>query len=113
VDVPSLTAWDPLPRLTDFNVAISVISLFVLLCKLISWIMKVWYPIVGTLVSFSLVALYTTSVYGQMGPDHADERYPSAIAWYIRMGCDVARPYNGERLCMIAKGSLAVTVYML
>ncbi|PKS08209.1 hypothetical protein jhhlp_001056 [Lomentospora prolificans] len=99
--------------LTDFNVAISVIALFLLLTKLIAFIMKVWYPLLAVFINVAAVALWTTSVYGQIGPDFADPRYPSPVAWYIRMGCDIAKPYNAVRLCMIAKGTLAVTVYML
>ena len=75
--------------------------------------MKVWFPIVATVINFAMVALWTTSVYGQIGPDFADERYPSPVAWYIRMGCDIAKPYNAVSLCRLAKGTLAVSVYML
>lgn len=99
-------------QLTNFNVAISVVSLFVLLAKMIGYIMKVWYPILGLFMSFSLAALYATSIYGQAGPDYADDRYPSPSAWYIRFGCDIARPYNAYSNCMLAKGTFAVTIYM-
>jgi hypothetical protein len=98
---------------TNFNVAISVVTLFFMLAKLIAFIMKVWYPIVATFVSGSLTALWAVSVYGQMGPDYADERYPSPVAWYIRMSCDVAEPFNAVKICKIAKASFAVTVYMM
>lgn len=87
--------------------------LFFLLVKLIAFIMKMWFPIVATVINIAMVALWTTSVYGQIGPDHADERYPSPVAWYIRMGCDIAKPYDAVSLCKLAKGTLAVTVYML
>lgn len=111
----------PLPKipfvwsqtLTNFNVAISVLSLFVLLAKLISFIMKVYYPVIGVFASFAMTALYATSVYGQAGPDYADSRYPSPVAWYIRKSCDPARPWNAYKSCQLAKGSFAVTVYLL
>ncbi|KAL2128382.1 hypothetical protein VTI74DRAFT_9264 [Chaetomium olivicolor] len=99
--------------LTNFNVAISVLSLFILLAKMIATIMKVFYPLFGTLIGLSLTALYATSVAGQAGPDYADSRYPSASPWYIRMSCDLAAPYNAFKSCMIAKGAFAVTVYLL
>lgn len=108
-----LTFGSQMTSLTDFNVAISIIALFLLLSKLIAFIMRVWYPLLAVVVNVAAVALWTTSVYGQIGPDFADPRYPSPVAWYIRMGCEIARPYNAVRLCMIAKGTLAVTVYML
>lgn len=111
----------PLPKipfvwsqtLTDFNVAISIVALFLLLSKLIAFIMKVWYPLIAVIINVSAIALWTTSVYGQIGPDFADSRYPSPVAWYIRLSCDIAKPYNAVRLCAIAKGTLAVSVYML
>jgi hypothetical protein len=101
--------------LTNFNVAVSVVVLFFLLVKMICFIMKVWYPLLATFVNSGLVAIWAVSVYGQMGPDYADARYPSPMAWYIRQGCGIAEPYgNGTvRLCMMAKGTFAVSVYML
>lgn len=100
-------------RLTYYNVAIAVVSLFILLAKMIATIMKVYYPIFGTFVGGSLTALYAVSVYGQAGPDYADERYPSPAPWYLRRGCDVARPYNAVKSCHMAQGTFAVTVFML
>ena len=60
-----------------------------------------------------MVGLYTASVYGQAGPDYADSRYPSPSPWYIRLSCDVAKPYNATKQCMMAKGTFAVTIFML
>ena len=76
-------------------------------------IMHVFYPIMGLVVSVALTALYATSVYGQAGPDYADKRYPSPVAWYISKSCDVAKPYNAANSCMLAKGTFAVTAYLL
>ncbi|KAM5355442.1 hypothetical protein ACJ41O_002088 [Fusarium nematophilum] len=111
----------PLPKIaliwtrtfTDFNVAISVISLFFLLSKLTAFIMKVWYPALATFINVSMVALYTVSVYGQIGPDYTDERYPAPAAWYFRQGCGLAKRYGKYKSCQIAQGSLAITFYML
>ncbi|KAJ4290739.1 hypothetical protein N0V88_006488 [Collariella sp. IMI 366227] len=69
--------------------------------------------IIPALVLFALHALYATSVAGQAGPDHADSRYPSSVPWYISGSCDLAKPYGAVKSCMIAKGSFAVTVYLL
>lgn len=100
-------------RLTDLNVAISIVSVFFLLARLIMWIMKVWYPLLGLVVNISLVALYTTSTYGQIGPDYADDRYPAYAAWYFRKGCELARPSGKFKSCQIAQGGLAITTYLL
>ncbi|KAH7256666.1 hypothetical protein BKA59DRAFT_507580 [Fusarium tricinctum] len=111
----------PLPKValvwtrtfTDFNVAISVISLFFLLGKLTAFIMRCWYPIFATFINVCMVALYTVCVYGTIGPDYADSRYPAPVAWYYRIGCDIAKPYGKYKSCMIAKYSLVIAVYML
>lgn len=113
--------YQPLPKvpfiwsqtLTDFNVAISVISLFFLLAKLISFIMKLWYPVFATFVNCAMVALYVVSTYGQIGPDYADARYPAPAAWYFRQGCDLAKRYGKYNSCQIAQASLFITLYML
>ena len=80
---------------------------------MIGFIMKVWYPIIGLFFSLAMTALYSTSLYGQAGPDYADSRYPSPVAWYIRYGCDIAKKYGAESQCMMAKGTFGVTTYML
>ncbi|CAK7197358.1 hypothetical protein SEUCBS139899_000003 [Sporothrix eucalyptigena] len=99
--------------LTDLNVAISVLSLFVLLAKMIALIMHVFFPIFGLIMSISMVGLYTASVYGQAGPDYADARYPSHVAWYIAKSCKYAAANNAVGDCYMAKGCFAATVLML
>jgi len=99
--------------LTDFNVAISVISLFVFISKLVMIIMRIFFPILGLFVHLVLFVLYIVSMYGQMGPDHLDERYPSSIAWYLRKDCSVVAKYGAEKYCKMAKGTFAATVYMI
>ncbi|PNY28382.1 Uncharacterized protein TCAP_01696 [Tolypocladium capitatum] len=99
--------------LTNFNVAISIISLFFLLAKLITFIMKMYYPVVAIFVNVVLIALYSVSVYGQVGPDYADPRYPAPAAWYFRQGCGLAQKYGKYQPCQIAQASLAITLLML
>jgi hypothetical protein len=99
--------------LTNFNVAISIVSLFVLLGKLIMTIMKVYFPILGLVLSMSLTGLYAVSVYGQMGPDYLDPEHPSSIAWYIRYSCSIADKYKVGKHCAMAKGTFALTVFMM
>ncbi|KAI4595758.1 hypothetical protein KJ359_006394 [Pestalotiopsis sp. 9143b] len=99
--------------LTNFNVAISVLSLFMMIAKMIAIIMHCFYPIVGLIVNIALTALYTTSVYGQMGPDYADSHHPSPIAWYIAKPCTVAANQSIQKSCRTAKGTYAATVIFL
>ncbi|AEO53131.1 hypothetical protein MYCTH_2085599 [Thermothelomyces thermophilus ATCC 42464] len=113
--------YQPLPTvpfvwsktLTNYNVAISILSLFILLAKMIATIMKVFYPIFGTIISLVLVVLYTVSIYGQAGPDYADPRYPSPTPWHLRIGCSLAEPYGAAKTCRMVQATLGVTVYLL
>lgn len=99
--------------LTDINVAISVLSLFVIIAKMIALIMHVFFPIFGLVMSVAMVGLYTTSVYGQAGPDYADARYPSPVPWYLAKSCSYAQANNAVSDCLMAKGCFAATVIML
>jgi len=113
--------YQPLPTvpfvwsstLTSYNVAISVLSLFILLAKMIATIMKVYYPIFGTVITLAMTVLYTVSVYGQAGPDYADPRYPSPTPWHLRIGCSLAEPYGAAQTCRMVQATLGVTVFML
>lgn len=103
----------PSCSLTNFNVAISVLSLFMMIAKMIAIIMHCFYPVVGLIINVALTALYTTSVYGQMGPDYADPHHPSPIAWYIAKPCTVAANQSIQKSCRTAKGTYAATVIFL
>ncbi|KAK7985018.1 hypothetical protein PG996_005742 [Apiospora saccharicola] len=113
--------YEPLPHipfvwtstLTNFNVAISVISLFVLITKMIGVIMHLWYPILALVFNISLVALYAASTYGQAGPDYADPAKPSPAAWYIAKSCSVVANESIQKSCNLAKGTFAATIIML
>ncbi|KAF7546607.1 hypothetical protein G7Z17_g8316 [Cylindrodendrum hubeiense] len=99
--------------LTDFNVAISVLSLFMLLSKLTAYIMKVWFPVLATFINVGMVALYAVSTYGNIGPDYTDSRYPASSAWYFRKGCDMAKPNGHYSSCRLAQAVLVPIVYLL
>lgn len=99
--------------MTYFNVAISIVSLFFLLAKLIAFIMKLYYPITAVFINTGIVAIYAVSVYGQVGPDYADPRHPAPAAWYFRQGCGLAKKYGKYTSCQMAQASLFITLYML
>lgn len=75
--------------------------------------MRMWYPVFAVVVNAALVALYAVSVYGQIGPDYADARYPAPAAWYFRRGCGLARRYGKYKACQIAQSSLGITLLIL
>ncbi|KAI0006288.1 hypothetical protein F4779DRAFT_596934 [Xylariaceae sp. FL0662B] len=113
--------YEPQPKLpfvwtitlTNFNVAISVLSLFVLLTKLVAFIMHVWFPLVALLFNISLTVMYAVSLAGQAGPDYLDPRYPSPVAWYIAKPCSVAANQSVQGSCRLAKGTFAAAAIML
>jgi len=99
--------------LTSFNVAVSVLSMFVLLVKVVMFVMHIWYPLLGTVSNAIITALWIVSVYGQAGPDHSDPKHPSSVAWYISKSCSYAAPSGNTHYCMMAKGTFATTVIMM
>lgn len=103
--------WSEASR--NYNVAISILSLFVLLVKMIAIIMKVYYPLFGTIVGLSLTVVYAIGIYGQAGPDYLDDRYPSPSPWYLRKSCELGRRFGKYDECIMARGALACTVFLL
>jgi len=99
--------------ITSFNLVLSVFSMFMLLAKLIMFVMHIWVPLLSVIANVILVALWTVSVYGQAGPDYSDPEHPSPSAWYIRKSCSYASASGNYGYCMQAKGSFAATVLML
>lgn len=112
--------YQPIPKtpfvwsqsLTDFNVAVSVLSMFILLVKATMFVLHIWYPLLATVTNAFITVLWIVSMYGQMGPDHSDPKYPSNIAWYINKSCSYAIPSGNQHYCIMAKGTFATTVLM-
>ncbi|CAD6442033.1 311b209a-319d-4070-8869-af2bfc593f84 [Sclerotinia trifoliorum] len=99
--------------LQNFNVGISVLSMFIQLCKVVMFIMHVWWPLLSTVINGLLTVCWIVSIYGQAGPDHTDPKHPSNVAWYVAKSCSYARPSGNEHYCQMAKGTFAVTVFMM
>jgi len=112
--------YKPIPKipfvwsgtLTSFNVAVSVLAMFILLVKGTMFLLHIWYPLLSTVTNTIITALWIVSMYGQMGPDHSDPRYPSNVAWYISKSCSYAIPSGNEHYCIMAKATFATTVLM-
>ncbi|KAG9235424.1 hypothetical protein BJ875DRAFT_504034 [Amylocarpus encephaloides] len=99
--------------LTDFNVAVSVLSMFIMIVKVILFALHVWYPLIAVITNLVTVGLWIASLYGQAGPDKSDPKHPSSSPWYITKSCSYAKPSNHDGYCLQAKASFAVTVIML
>ncbi|GAW11643.1 hypothetical protein EKO27_g6755 [Xylaria grammica] len=98
--------------LTDYNVAIAIISLFFLITKLIAFIMDFWLPIIVLPINVAFVALYAASLGGQAGPDYLDPNHPSRVAWYVAKPCSVAANRTIQGYCTSAKGTFAAFALM-
>jgi hypothetical protein len=99
--------------ITDFNVVISVFSVFMLLLKVVLFMMHIWIPLLSVIVNLIIVVLWVVSIYGQAGPDYSDPAYPSSVAWYIAKSCSYASPSGNYGNCQQAKGAFAASVLML
>ncbi|KAI9655449.1 MAG: hypothetical protein M1831_004866 [Alyxoria varia] len=99
---------------TDFNVVISVLSMFILIVKGVLFMMHVFWPVIGFLTHGLLVGLWAYSTFAQTHPDHSDPRYSKLSApWYIVKSCNEAHSKSNIGYCKQAKASLGVTVIML
>lgn len=99
---------------TNYNVVISVLSVFILLCKGIMFITSVFHPLLSLLVHAALAALYAVSIHNQAGPDTSDPAHPQPGApWYITKKC--GPPVSSDLIgyCKQAKAAFAVTVIMV
>lgn len=109
----SLDNADKHCSITNWNVIISVLSLFILLVESILYVVHLFYPLLSLVVHLVLAALWAVSVYGQAGPDNSDPRRPSSTPWYLSKSCSLASEPRNVGYCKQAKASLAVTVLML
>ena len=99
--------------ITDYNVVVSVISMFILLVKAVLFIMPMLIPLLSLIINIIVTALWCVSVYGQAGPDYSDPEHPSKVAWYITKSCSYAEASGNKHNCNMAKGSFAASVLML
>lgn len=104
---------DGMCSMTNFNVVISVLSMFILLVKTTMFVMHIFIPLLSLLVHGLLIALYAVSVRNQSAPDMSDPQHPSpGLPWYLSKGCSGAKPEN-KGYCMQARASFAVACVML
>lgn len=98
---------------TNYNVIISVLVVFLLLCKGIMWIMGLFYPLISLILHAILAALFAVSIHAQAAPDMSDPAHPQPGApWYITKSCGppVSPRLNGY--CKQAKAAFAVSILL-
>jgi hypothetical protein len=100
--------------ITNFNLVISVFSMFLMLAKTAMHMLHVFPPLLSVLVHAALVALYSVSIAYQAGSDMSDPRKPQpGPPWYISKSCSVAHDKKLVGYCMQAKSAFACTVVIL
>jgi len=110
----SATRTDPSNSITQFNLVVAVLSMFLLLTKVTLHTLHIFWPFLSLLVHGLLIGLFGYSLYGQTASDLSDPRYPQHGApWYITKSCSVSSNYDIKGYCQQAKGSLAITACML
>ena len=104
--------WSPF--ITNYDLVISVLSVFILLCKTVMYILHVFPPLVNVLTHTLLIALFTVSITYQAGSDMTDPQHPQpGPPWYITKSCSVAYNPNNIHYCIQAKASFACVCVML
>ncbi|KAF2756497.1 hypothetical protein EJ05DRAFT_466858 [Pseudovirgaria hyperparasitica] len=110
VDIPLV--WSQFS--TNFNLVISVLSMFLLLTKMTMHILGTFYPVMSLIVHGLLVGLWSYSVHVQTAPDTIDRnRINNGVPWYISKSCNVAPEGEVRGYCMQAKGFFAMTIVSL
>jgi hypothetical protein len=98
---------------TTFNVVASVLGMFILLVKVVVFVMHLFLPILSVFVHGLMLALFAVSLRNQSTPDMSDPDNPSpGLPWYVSKGCSYATPPN-KGFCMQARASFGVTCTMV
>jgi len=98
---------------TTFNVVASVLGMFILLVKVVVFVMHLFLPLLSVFVHGLMLALFAVSLRNQSTPDMSDPDNPSpGLPWYMSKGCSYATPSN-KGFCMQARASFGVTCTMV
>ncbi|GBF60134.1 hypothetical protein TMEN_2538 [Trichophyton mentagrophytes] len=104
--------WSPFT--TNFNLVITVLSLFFLLTKTPMFVMHVFYPPLSLLVHSICVLLYSVAAAFQAASDTSDPKHPqNGPPWYITKNCNVASLHINVNYCKQAKATFALTIVMI
>jgi hypothetical protein len=101
--------------MTQFNVVISVLSMFILLVKSMMFVLSTFIPLLSVVIHAILIAIYAVSVRNQATPDLSNTKVPNLsrnLPWYLSKGCSYATEKN-KGYCMQARASFATTIVML
>ena len=82
--------------------------MFILLVKVVVFVMHLFLPLLSVFVHGLMLALFAVSLRNQSTPDMSDPDNPSpGLPWYMTKGCSYATPSN-KGFCMQARASFGV-----
>ncbi|KAK5088058.1 hypothetical protein LTR05_002274 [Lithohypha guttulata] len=100
--------------ITNYNLVVAVLSMFLMLVKGTTFMLHVLPPIVSTILHAILIALYSVAAAFQASSDTTDPRRPqNGPPWYITKNCSVAHDKSLVGYCQQAKATFACFVAML
>ncbi|MCJ1334217.1 hypothetical protein MMC10_010924 [Thelotrema lepadinum] len=108
--IPVPAPWNQF--ITDWNVVICVLSMFILLAKVVMYITEIFPPVISAIVHGVLTIFYIVSITQQAASDYSDPDHPSTIPWYLTKGCGPPVSSNLTSACQQAKASFSVTCVM-
>jgi hypothetical protein len=89
-------------------------TIFILLAKSVTAVMKVLYPWISLLFHSVELALFAFSIHGQTAPDTIDKDHQNpGLPWYITKSCSVTRRESNKGYCLQAKVSFYMTVFFM
>ena len=101
--------------MTQFNVVVSVLSMFIMLVKTTMYVLHTWLPILSAVVHALIIVLYAIALRNQATPDLSETNVPNLsknLPWYLEKGCSFATKQN-HGYCMQARASFGVTCTLL
>lgn len=100
--------------ITNYNLVVAVLSMFLMLVKGTMYMLHVLPPVVSTVLHAILIILYSVAVAYQASPDTSDPQHPqNGPPWYITMSCSVTQNKSLVGYCQQAKATFACFVAML
>jgi len=100
--------------LTNYELVIGVLSIFLLIVKFPLHCMHLFYPPVATTIHGGGMILYMVSAAYQGGSDMSDPKHPqSGPPWYITKSCSVAAHKSNIGYCEQAKALFAISIVLM
>ncbi|KAJ5729813.1 uncharacterized protein N7483_004321 [Penicillium malachiteum] len=100
--------------LTNFNLVIGVLSVFLLIVKLPVHFMHLLWPPIAVFINGGCIVVYAFAARYQAGPDMSDPSHPQpGPPWYIAKSCTVAYSKSDIGYCRQAKSLFYLCVILI